>query len=60
MNIMLCMHTSHDYAQRALSSNIAAIHSELAMRYDGLLAQLEQNDEIVRSVQIDLRKRRWR
>ena len=34
---------SRELAQRAVSPGIAAIHSELATRYEKMIAQLEQD-----------------
>lgn len=42
---------SRELAQQAVNPAIAAIHSELATRYDDMVARLQPNDGIGRSAQ---------
>lgn len=42
---------SRELAQQALNPAIAGIHSEMASRYDDMVAQLERNDDSGRSAQ---------
>lgn len=43
--------TSRELAQQAASPAIAAIHSEMATRYENMVAQLGRNNVIERSAQ---------